>query len=231
MKRLLLFVAFFSLLACPAWAQQNCLIPVCPDTFAGVNTNNLSTYNASQYSAASNCCGEVVIAGTPGYGGAHGMENIIGQTWTGDQFVEAKVDATNVASIIFAVCVRVTGTGSTATIGYCAGKDSSDFANRIDIWKLVANSPTSLTNNAYVLAVGDVLNFQSVGTTLTLLINGGSSLNLAVTDVTYATGNPGLLVQHANGTDRLGGSVKAGRVGGGAPAQKCLMALLGIGSC
>lgn len=213
MKRIVSIV--FVVLACAVSASaqtQNCLLTTCPDTFNGTNTNVLSTYDATQFAAGASCCNEAAIRGTPGVGisSSRSLDKVIGHTWTDDHWVELKTDGTNIADT-FGICVRWTGDGGTAGNGYCAGKDSGNFGDRIDIWKVTNNVVLSLANDAHVLTTNETYNFQVVGNALTLKLNG--STLLSTTDSTFGSGGgPAMVFETGTATNRLAGTLKAGSV-------------------
>lgn len=208
------------------WAAQNQLGPT--ETFGGTNADTLATYDANWVSWDTSRY-QARIRGTPGVGSPAGGEvqggNIRnGFTWTNDQWAELKIDGTNVADYRFLVCVRLTqGTANDVT-GYCGGVHRDDSGGDYKIYKFTSTDAyTALATGTHTYAANDVVNFQAVGTVLTLQLNGSGTEATYDTsgDMTkYSTGSPGLVLGDSTITKRLGGTWKAGSVGAAASSAR-----------
>ena len=181
------------------------------DAFGGSNGDALTTYNANWVLLDSASVNPLEIRGTPGVGADSnfGGELRNGQTWTNDQWAELKIDGTTVADLRFLVLVRATA-GSSSYTGYAGGVHRDETGGTYEIYKVSNNTFTQLQTSAVTYAANDVVNFEAVGTTLNLVVN--SSLAATVTDATYATGSPAMILGD-NSTNRLAGTWKAGSVG------------------
>jgi hypothetical protein len=184
------------------------------DTFNGTNGTSLPSYNANWVITDSGGFNNLTIEGTPGVGGA-GSNTRNGSTWTNDQWTELTIDSTNLASDNFFVGVRITTGNANNCTGYWAGYSFGTFGNRTyRIVKFTSSSSfTNLVTGTHTAAVGDVVNVQIVGTSLTLTVNGVTEAT--VTDATYSTGSPGMNLSDATTTIRLGGTWRAGSVSSG----------------
>jgi hypothetical protein len=181
------------------------------DTFNGTNGNTIETYSAHWINGGSAQFNDITIRGSPGIGGTSAAAMNTSQTWTNDQWAEIKVDATNVASNFVAVCVRGVIDGTNHTTMYCGGINNVNFGTDYRIWSSSSGSNTPLGSaSGQNAAVNDVINFQVVGTTLTLAVNGITLLT--TTDSAFTTGNVMVWLSDATSTIRLAGSWRAGSV-------------------
>lgn len=178
------------------------------DNLTGVAGTLLHTYNANWDNATYNAqCGDDQIA-TGGTGaaanGAGGFcDQRTGATWTNDQFVQATLR--NMAPTLHTfVCLRMTATTALVN-GYCFGTDPSDSDNRYRIVSWNAGTISTLHASTTVSATsGDVINFQIKGTAFTVKINGSTVAEFSITDTTWTTGNPGIMLGAlASGTSYL----------------------------
>lgn len=183
-----------------------------PDEFGGNNGDTLTTYSANWVLLATDG-NALFIRGTPGVGATSNSAQELrnGFTWTNDQWAELKIDGTTLADARFLVGVRCTVGDHTTCTGYWGGVHRNMTGGTYEIYKFAGTGdPTQLATSAVSYAVNDVVNFEAVGTTLNLLVNG--SLASTVTDATYATGSPAMMLGATN-NNRLGGTWKAGSVG------------------
>ena len=203
-----------------------------PDSFNGTNGDTLNTYNAKWVDAGGSLP-QCKIAGSPGFGTGGGQNAIrnTGQTWTNNQWAEAKVDGTNLIDStwgIWMICVRVQG--GVDFKAYCGGANYYHDGNntyRITRYDF-SGVRTVLATGTHAMALNDVVNLEIDGTTLTLRVNGSIEAG-PVTDSTFATGNPGLHIQYGGtSTNRLGGTWKAGSVtaGGEPPPEQYAKVLI-----
>lgn len=205
-----LVLALALLAATPAWAGQNVLDT---DSFTGTAGTALPTYNANWVTAGSGDYGNLNIS-TPNGGVANfGANYRTGFSWTNDQWAEFTV--VTVSDAAFGrqlVCVRV-GTGATFQ-GYCGGEFKATYGAGYAIYSFNgAGTSTRLAGPTGGMTVGDVVNFEAVGTTLNLRVNG--SIVLTTTDATYTTNNPAINLSNVDTTAKMLNAWRAGSVGSG----------------
>lgn len=194
------------------------------DSFAGVDNDALSTYNAKWSNPDGTNYNECQIKGTPGVSGSLGLDQNTGQAWTNDQWCELKVDGTTLADQFFQILLRVqAGTFS----GYAIGSNPGQIGNQTyRIERFDSNTRVELASDAATLALNDVVNAQIVGTVIILFVNGAPLITYdTVGDATtYASGNVGIRL-HSTTNARLGGTWRAGSV---SSAVKHHLMLLGV---
>lgn len=190
------------------------------DSFNGTNATELPTYDAN-WVLQDTTTPEVnaTIRGTPGVGiisaAASGVNYRTGKTWTPNQWAEFTIGST--LGVIVYVGVRTQATS--AITGYYGGVDNS-INSTYRIQRYTNHTGFTLATGTHSYIQGDVVNFEAVGTVLTLKVNG-------VTEVTYdtsgdgtkySTGNPGLFFYYnGTATDQLATTWRAGSVGGSPP--------------
>ena len=178
------------------------------DGFTGTATTVLHSYNAN-YDAASfnNQCNDAVIS-TPNTAitGNTACDQITGFTWTNDQFIQMTIVSISVSQQA-TICVRMSP--NTARIdGYCAGIGPGVWGGTYRIEKWAAGVESTLFTSAVSAVNGDVMNFQILGTTLTLKVNGTSQISN--TDSSFSTGKPGVFIDNGAGTGQILSTLSAG---------------------
>ncbi len=124
---------------------------------------------------------------------------------------------------VIAVCIHSTVDGSNIMNAYCGGFDNQQFGTNHRIWHRYNNAGSvtqaSLASSAVDGAANDVINFQVVGTVLTLTIGADVITYDSGTDpIQETTGNVAVrLNRTASGSTRLAGSWDSGSVGGAPP--------------
>lgn len=204
-----------------------------PDTFNGNNADTLTTYSANWVLLATDG-NALMIRGTPGVGANSntGQELRNGFTWTNDHWAELKIDGTTVADTRLLVGVRCTQGDHLTATGYWAGVNRDLTGGTYEIYRFEGTGTyTLLQSGTHTYAANDVVNFQAVGTVLTLQLNGSGTEATYDTsgDATkYSTGSPAMMLGHSS-TARLAGTWNAGSVGGGGVTVHTF-GLLGVGN-
>lgn len=184
MKKILL--AFVSLLvAIPAWASY----PVI-DSFSGSGalssnwTNTTAT--GTPYVALAQASGTVV----PSVSGSQGLATYTGVTFTNDQYAQAQFITSGTNANTTGVCVRMDTAG--AGVCYLADSGAINFVYN-GVWY-----GTAITS-CPVPTSGDTIQLLAVGSTYTCtdLTTGVSASG---TNSSYASGNPGILVNQSYST-------------------------------
>ena len=160
------------------------------DTFSGsgaLSSNWTNTTSADQgYVQLGQNGGRV----TPSVSGQQGLALYTGISFTNDQYAQAKFVAHSSAAGSTGVCVRMTAAGN----GVCYLADWGliySLANGAGTYTVASGCP--------VPASGDTIQLLVVGTTYTCSdVTTGASRS--VTDTTYSTGNPAMLVDQRRST-------------------------------
>lgn len=183
------------------------------DTFGGTAATALPSYNANWVLTNMNGTFNNLNISTPNGGVASssgpGGNYRTGFTWTNNQWAGITVGAVP-AQTFEEVCVRITAGSGNQPDMYCAGNDAAAQGNgkyEISIWTNGARTQLVVTASQTMTA-GDVVNFNAVGTTLTLKVNGTQILQ--TTDSTWTTGNPGLIINGSTTTANYANTWLAG---------------------
>ena len=194
----------------PCLASVTCLgfIPESPftaDSFARADSSTLGA-NWSN-SVVNSGWGNFRISSsivTTQTGGAPGIESWIAQNFLADQFSRATITTlTNGPNDLAAVTVRGTGTSTDTEYGFVCVNGGSG------IYKRIASVQSTIISGGPSCAVGNAIELDAVGTTLTALING--TVVLTTTDSSIASGQPGLWLWANDGVSNwVGGSLTPG---------------------
>jgi hypothetical protein len=200
--RVLLWVG---LLPMSAWAAQNVLDT---DNFGGTAGTALPAYNAkwANITNFNNCA---ISPSGGGLGGNDCVNRNTGQTWTNNQWVEAKVESVGTRMML-----GVRNNSTDWDNGYQAGSWSFALGDtkyyiikRTDSVSQAAVAGPSTAN----MQVGDVVNLEVDGTMITLRVNGKIVLG-PVRDADHSTGNVFITATTTSGTTKGWSTWRAGSV-------------------
>lgn len=158
--------------------------PVGPDTFTAADGTELHAYNAGWTQQRTDVAEVMSNVAQLRGGGSEGAYKWDGDTFTADQYVQAKVAT---ASNYGGVTVRATGLSNATYCGYVALYDGGV----IDLQRIDNGVRSNLQAGIGSISAGQTLKLQIVGTTLKVFVN-GSQIGTDQTDATYATGQPGM---------------------------------------
>lgn len=230
MKKILLVSILILVCAINLWATQTQLFT---DSFGGTFTNTLTTYSAA-WKVATDSYDNCTIAVTAGVAGGSALGIICSdyndsQTWTANQWGELKVDGSTVADARWFVCVNLAKVTAMVN-GYCGGAWPDTYDTKYRLFRLDQDVWTPIGSASSVsMTVNDVVNIENNAGAITLVVTGTGATTVGpVTDNTYTTGNPGLVLKHSTGA-RLAGTFRAGSItsGGTLVSQSGLLTGLG----
>jgi len=158
------------------------------DAFSGTGALSASWTNttASGYVAAAKASGKVV----PSVSGSHSLASYTGVTFTANQYSQVVFETTSTSGGNTGPCVRMSASGN----GYCWLADAGV------VYMLTGGGGTgSIGASCPVPANGDTIQLSVTGTTFTCTdVTTGS--HASGPNSTYATGNPGFLVDQSIST-------------------------------
>jgi len=170
------------------------------DNFTGTAGTALHTYNANWDNASYNvqCADGAIATGSNGASGSFtACDGRTGQTWTNNQFAQATLVVAAVADAAY-IGVRITSV-ATRPDGYYFGVDPGSYNGNYRIIKWTGGVKAVIHASSIAAVNGDVLNFQIIGSTFQVKINGTVKAEFSVTDSTYTTGVPGILISNTSG--------------------------------
>jgi len=164
------------------------------DSFTGTAGTVLSSYRPGIWHHSDGSAFEIEVS-TPTSGAAGAGQSLTAQLetnlrinpWANDQWAQITLNRLDTKS--GGVVLRWNGTN-----GYAFGRDNNNHPDGYLIEKIDANlgTATVLAGPIGTPAVGDVIQARIQGSSLTLLVNGGTLLT--ATDATITSGQPGLFL-------------------------------------